>query len=211
MATVSIYLNAGRGHRLDGYHPTHPVWHVFTYQTHLACQRQPEQLADDAFNLFNAPRELIDPAVHAVVDRYRAAHLRSLSVGDLVRVDGHTWLACAPADWVRVEAPPRVLFDHAGCAAHAHDRDPGTAVAEGQPVDRHGRMLCRHCQQPLMFCHTIGDYDHADPDTPPCFLIGASVTGARAVRTESSPNGPNVTSARETYAARRAPLTPASR
>jgi hypothetical protein len=128
MTTVSIYLNAGRGHYAEGYRPEHPVRHVFTYQTGVIGTPRPEQLADHAFEMFNAPHELItDPAAHDVVDRYRNAELRSLSVGDLIHIDSDIWLACAHVGWVRIDPPPRMLFDHTDCPPHAHDRDPGTA------------------------------------------------------------------------------------
>jgi hypothetical protein len=172
MATVGIYFNSGPDHYLDGYRPEHPVRHVFTYQTEVIHAPQPEQLADDAFHMFNAPPELItDPAARDVVDHYRNARLRSLSIGDLVRVDADTWLACAHDGWDHIDAPTRILFDHTTCPPQAHDRDPGTSVQDGQPIDRQGLMFCRHCQEPLMFCRTLGDYDHYDPDVPPCFLV----------------------------------------
>ncbi|MGH3760269.1 hypothetical protein [Actinophytocola sp.] len=68
-------------------------------------------------------------------------------------------------------------YDHAHCPPGAHDRDPGTSIEDGQPVDEHGLMLCRDCDAPLMYCATVEDYDHADSDTPPCFLVPANRDG----------------------------------
>jgi hypothetical protein len=63
------------------------------------------------------------------------------------------------------------MVDHSTCPPDAYDRDPGTSIEVGQPVDEHGLMLCRHCLAPVMFCATIHDYTHIDPSTAACFLI----------------------------------------
>lgn len=64
-----------------------------------------------------------------------------------------------------------MIYDHTQCAPDAHDRDPGTGVDDGQPVDEQGLTLCRDCDAPLMYCTTFADYDHAEPGTPPCALV----------------------------------------
>jgi hypothetical protein len=63
------------------------------------------------------------------------------------------------------------VVDHASCPPGAHDRDPGTAIDDGAPVDEHGLLLCADCQAPLMYCTTINDYAHVDPAAPPCLLV----------------------------------------
>ncbi len=61
-------------------------------------------------------------------------------------------------------------YDHSACLDGAHDRD-----AHGQPDeqrrDAENQLLCNHCGAPLMYCHTVNDYDHVDPTTPGCFLV----------------------------------------
>jgi hypothetical protein len=63
------------------------------------------------------------------------------------------------------------VFDHAACPPGAHDRDPGTSIDDGAPVDEHGVLLCADCRAPLMYCQTINDYAHVDPAAPPCLLV----------------------------------------
>ncbi|SEF34307.1 hypothetical protein SAMN05421837_107314 [Amycolatopsis pretoriensis] len=68
-----------------------------------------------------------------------------------------------------------MTYDHAECAADRHDRTPADATGtdDDQPADADGLIVCRDCGAALMYCETFDDYDHADPATPPCFLIGA--------------------------------------
>lgn len=64
-----------------------------------------------------------------------------------------------------------MIYDHTHCPPDAHDREPGTAGEDEHPVDDHGLPLCRDCLAPLMYCANYHAYDHADPDTPPCWLV----------------------------------------
>lgn len=68
------------------------------------------------------------------------------------------------------------MFDHATCPPGAHDRDPGTSVQDGAPVDEQGLLLCRDCRAPIMYCTTVNDYVHVDPASAPCFLIPGTAT-----------------------------------
>lgn len=61
-----------------------------------------------------------------------------------------------------------MIYDHSRCPTIAHDRDAGTAIEDRQPVDDHGKLLCRDCLAPLIYCSTYHDYDHAGVDTTRC-------------------------------------------
>jgi hypothetical protein len=66
--------------------PTSPRSEVFTYHS----DKSGDDAADEAFHLFNASISLIPEFQHALVKQYRDKGLRSLSVGDVVRVtQGH--------------------------------------------------------------------------------------------------------------------------
>lgn len=65
-------------------------------------------------------------------------------------------------------------YDHSACLDGAHDRAAGDQSgdrSDAQRRDAENRLLCNHCEAPLMFCYTVDDYDHVDPDTPGCFLV----------------------------------------
>lgn len=64
-----------------------------------------------------------------------------------------------------------MIYDHSRCPAATHDRDTGTAIEDGQPVDDHGMLLCRDCLAPLIYCSIYHDYDHAVVDAPRCALV----------------------------------------
>jgi hypothetical protein len=87
---------------LDGYQPGDPVVAVFTYQADPAG-RTAEQIADEAFDIFNDhPR---DPDGADLACAYYGRRLRSLSAGDVVAV-GDTLLAAGwPAGWDPVSGP----------------------------------------------------------------------------------------------------------
>jgi hypothetical protein len=98
--TVTIYLNVqydATGHlsgMLDGYQAGDEVTPVFTYCPWDKSDYTPVMLAEDAFRLFNAPEESITQKYDLKITlRYRANKLRSLSVGDLVMIDGEVF-AC---------------------------------------------------------------------------------------------------------------------
>jgi hypothetical protein len=77
---------------------------VFTYQADPAG-RTAEQIADEAFDIFNDhPR---DPDGTDLACAYYGRRLRSLSVGDIVAVvaDGEVRLAVAKIGWAPVPGP----------------------------------------------------------------------------------------------------------
>jgi hypothetical protein len=81
---------------------------------------------------------------------------------------GQTWRPRWPTV---IAAGNQQKYDHTHCPSEAHHRNPGTSIDDGQRVDESGQLLCNHCAAPLLWCATVGDYDHVDPTTPPCFLV----------------------------------------
>jgi hypothetical protein len=105
--TVAIWHNVAHDAEgrhtamLDGYQPGDPVVAVFTYQADPAG-RTAEQIADEAFDIFNDhPR---DPDGADLACAYYQRRLRSLSVGDLAGV-GDILLAVASVGWEPVTGP----------------------------------------------------------------------------------------------------------
>jgi hypothetical protein len=104
---VTIYFNTHPDHFL-GYEPGHSLQRVFSYTAPTTSELF--RLADEAFHAFNAPPELVLPVYRDIAKDYRAAGLRSLSVGDLLRV-GHSWLACAATSWIALAEAPSEVSD----------------------------------------------------------------------------------------------------
>uniref|UniRef100_UPI003F498FF8 hypothetical protein n=1 Tax=Pseudonocardia sp. CA-138482 TaxID=3240023 RepID=UPI003F498FF8 len=98
---VEVFLNSSDGHYF-GYAPEHQVRKVFCYDT------RPEGVdaaLDEAFTLLNIGH---DPAFGTPDERalaYRAGRHRSLSVGDVLCVDG-LWFAVADLGFEAIK-PPR--------------------------------------------------------------------------------------------------------
>ena len=61
-----------------------------------------EEICERAFHMFNAPMELLNEEDGMIAVAYRTEKLRSLSVGDIVEVDGERWL-CKPFGWQKEE------------------------------------------------------------------------------------------------------------
>jgi hypothetical protein len=102
MSVVDVYFNLHPDH-FFGYEHGHPVRKAFTYDAPTTSGLI--ELADEAFAAFNAPLELLAPAYRKIAEAYRAAGNRSLSVGDVLQIDG-TWLACASVGWVELDHAP---------------------------------------------------------------------------------------------------------
>ncbi len=85
MITVTIWHNVARDHEgrhtgmLDGYQPGDPMVRVFTYQATAGCCRSPQEIADDAYEAFNADPEMLAGGQREIAARYRDRQLRSLS------------------------------------------------------------------------------------------------------------------------------------
>jgi hypothetical protein len=105
LPSVTVYFNTHPDHFL-GYEHGHPLRRVYSYEAPTSSGLF--QLADEAFHAFNAPPELVMPVYCPIAEAYRAARLRSLSIGDVLQVDD-SWLACAATSWiVLAEAPSEV-------------------------------------------------------------------------------------------------------
>lgn len=113
-ATVTVYHNNNpRDARVFGYKQDHTVTEVFRYETRDS-DRTATAYAEQAFELFNIGD---DPTFGTPDQRavdYRARKNRSLSVGDVVRVQGLAWLpdevsdvflACGSYGWTLINAP----------------------------------------------------------------------------------------------------------
>jgi hypothetical protein len=105
---VTVYHNVARGPderhiNFDGYQPGQPLVPVFAYDVELLDGGMPELLliAETAFEAFNADPGLLPARTRDLATRYRARSLRSLSVGDVLRL-GDTALACDPVGFRQV-------------------------------------------------------------------------------------------------------------
>ena len=105
---VTVYHNVARdeaGHHLgfDGYQPGQPLVPVFTYNAELLDGGLPELMlvAEKAFEAFNLSPDLLSGRQRELAASYRARLLRSLSVGDVLRL-GDMALACDPVGFREV-------------------------------------------------------------------------------------------------------------
>ena len=64
--------------------------------------KRDEEILENAFELFNAPEEFIDPGEVKIAKRYRKNGLRSLSVGDVVEVDNIKYI-CEGVGWRKLK------------------------------------------------------------------------------------------------------------
>lgn len=105
---VTIYLNTSTDEhgrslgRMDGYQPTHTLTKAYQMvadpfgTTDLDVLR----VVFDVFNVGDDPDFFNPPSPHAI--EYRKAGNRSLSVGDVVVLDGRAY-ACARFGWDTIE------------------------------------------------------------------------------------------------------------
>ena len=107
---VTVYHNVARGPddrhiNFDGYQPGQPLVPVFAYDVELLDGGMEELLliAETAFEAFNVDPDLLPDRTRDLATRYRARSLRSLSVGDVLRL-GDTALACDPVGFREVPA-----------------------------------------------------------------------------------------------------------
>jgi hypothetical protein len=105
---VIVYHNVARDQNdrhinFDGYQHGQPLVPVFTYDVALLDGGLPELrlVAEKAFEAFNLPPELLGGRQRELATGYRARSLRSMSVGDVLRLGG-TALACDPAGFREV-------------------------------------------------------------------------------------------------------------
>ncbi|TDD29631.1 hypothetical protein E1287_30590 [Actinomadura sp. KC06] len=110
--TVEVFHNvskdaAGRPLGFDGYQQGHPVVKVFEFSMEANEGTEPVRFAETAFQIGNELHELS-------TDYYRR-RLRSLSVGDLVKI-GLLWLSCEPVGWQPItdHTPNDITATHQG-------------------------------------------------------------------------------------------------
>lgn len=99
--TVRVFHNVardenGRMVNFVGWRPHHEMVLVFAYELPAAAKVTPQQIADEAFAMFNGFPE--SDAGRELTERYYQRRLRSLSVGDIIMV-GEAALACCNAGW----------------------------------------------------------------------------------------------------------------
>lgn len=138
MFHVTVYHNNDGQFTL--FRREHRLLPTFAFSRALPQDTAAEQLAEWTFRLFNAdPDELagsdatIDSAsAFLLACRYRRQRLRSLSVGDVVRVSTATavrWLACDGLGWSAI-APPSNVHTVANstisttCGSDQHRNEP---------------------------------------------------------------------------------------
>ena len=140
--TVTIWHNVAHDAEgrhpamLDGYQPGDPVVAVFTYQADPAG-RTAEQIADEAFDIFNDhPR---DPDGADLACAYYGRRLRSLSAGDVVAA-GDVLLAVAPVGWEPVSGPLTTVRtrEHGTNPLPLPGRAPGSRPAPQPEKEDHG-------------------------------------------------------------------------
>jgi hypothetical protein len=100
------YSSPDRAHvpMADGFEPGHnAMTPVLVYvRPGNSDQATARQLADQAFEAFNAPEDFLVSDLRELAAKYRGLHLRSLSVGDIVQV-GQTYLACDHSGWSKLD------------------------------------------------------------------------------------------------------------
>ena len=124
MFHVTVFHNADG--RFIPFRSDHRLLPAFAFSRHLPQDTVAEHLAEWTFYLFNTdPDTLVDadPTLDAasafqLAYRYRLQRLRSLSVGDVLRVSTSTavcWLACDDLGWNAITPPSNV---HSIAAGH---------------------------------------------------------------------------------------------
>ena len=93
MTTVRIIvqdLKAGLGHRQHFFEAdwSLPRKHVYTYLT----EAEGSDAAEQAFHIFNAPESMLEEWQQYIAKGYSGP---SLSVGDIVEVNGEDYLCCS--------------------------------------------------------------------------------------------------------------------
>lgn len=93
MTTVKIYTQDFDKRDRPGYQFFTSDWslprnHVYTYIT----EAKGEEAAEEAFHIFNAPLELLQEWQQYIAKSYKGT---SLSVGDVVEVDGVEYICCS--------------------------------------------------------------------------------------------------------------------
>ena len=73
------------------------------FNCRVSLDLEPRDVANWAFQAFNAPEEFLSGEGLWACQQYRANRLRSLSVGDVVQVGAEEFFRCDPCGWTRLE------------------------------------------------------------------------------------------------------------
>ncbi|GLZ00794.1 hypothetical protein [Actinoplanes sp. NBRC 103695] len=117
MVHVTVYHNTDG--RFTAFRREHRLLAAFAFSRALPQDATAEQLAEWTFCLCNADLKMLVDR-HPTIDtastfllacRYRLQRVRSLSVGDVVRISTPAavyWLACDGLGWTAITPPPNV-------------------------------------------------------------------------------------------------------
>ena len=95
-----------RSANFDGYEPGQPLVPVYKTVYETPMEAHPLNVADGLFAAFNADSAPGD--LGRMRAEYRARKLRSLSVGDVVTMNGASW-QCSSVGWEQVGGPLNIL------------------------------------------------------------------------------------------------------
>jgi hypothetical protein len=115
MFHVAVYHNANG--QFVPYRCDDALTAAFGFSRAMPADTTAEQLAEWTFYLLNTNSDMFEDteptfdtaSAVLIASRYRLLRLRSLSVGDAVRISTATtvsWLACDHLRWTRIAAPP---------------------------------------------------------------------------------------------------------
>lgn len=91
---------------VNGWHPSHPMREVFTYDARVRPDPQGAlREADVAFEMFNVGDDPSFGEPSPIALQYRSLDLRSFSVGDVVVVGDLATLACRSVGWDQISLP----------------------------------------------------------------------------------------------------------
>ncbi|GAA1308932.1 hypothetical protein [Saccharothrix xinjiangensis] len=132
---IRVFHNSSDRAMLSGY-LGQPVVEVLTYQEPPASRTGDVDLAESAFQLCNVgdDPEFGRPDPRAV--RYRRRGNRSLSIGDVVAIDGRFY-ACQRIGWRRITEPRQLHERRHGTTPLHHDQRPVPGTDPRSPETRH--------------------------------------------------------------------------
>ncbi len=103
MRKINVFINAHVLEKWMGYRPSDTMVLAFSFE----AQPPPRYVTNEdacewVFHLSNAPDEMLDYHERELARLYRARGLASLSVGDVVEVDGARF-ACGGTGWTELK------------------------------------------------------------------------------------------------------------
>lgn len=199
--TIEIFHNTaqsstGRWVGLSGYQPGHPVSQVFTFTLPADEPTDVHALAEHAFRVGNGADRLSGAY-------YRLAR-RSMSVGDLVRLNGLVWLSCESAGFSLLTHWPLIVHIRPG--KHDIPADDTTDITEpAAAADATGDVLAAvRVDQPVASAWAAVNRYGADLErlrqmiiTEAADDIGELISGLPALRVAALECSQTATRARE--------------